>query len=216
MAAPAVVNDGNFTTAQQNGAVSLAFPFAASRGDFLTFVATRNMRIESGNFAMPVAMGQRNFGNLGVGYLVNVTDPVAVEGTSLLDYQEIYANVPPPQKVPGSATATIQQIINLALDGDPPRYYAINISDTFDAFYYYDYYLENNPLPALYRSKLQQYPYGISNYLQFGLGITTPPADGLYLAANSTSQRWMGGIFCRESVFVKPPPVTKWAGLTAP
>jgi len=214
MPVPGLVNDGNFTVAQQNGATTYDFPFAETRNDFKTFIARRVMRVEDAYYTRPFPMTQRGFTRLGSGYLVGISNPQIVEGTNLFEYTETYASLPQQHIIPGTATAQIQQIINLTDDPENPRWAPVPVNDSFDAVFYYDWSI-GDTLPPIFRTKLVQYPYGISNALQFGLDITTPPANGLYLAQNSTSARWMGEIYYRETVYVKPPPIKKWKPPTA-
>lgn len=211
--APGVVSDGNFKVAAQNGAVVFEQPFAASRNDFVTFLARRNMRVQDGYYVNPVPMSQRSFGLRGTGYLVDITTPSIIEGSDILDYTEIYASLPPTQREYGTASAQIQ-VPYLATLGEDSRWIILNLNDTFDAEFVYEYSL-NAPLPTLFRAKLMQTAFAVGYFLA-GFNYNKPPVDGLYLAQNSTTTRWMGSIFCRESVFVRPPPVTKYTGLEQP
>lgn len=215
---PGYVSDGDFKIARQNGAASFTQPFASSRNDFSTFIARRTMRVEDGYYANPVPMSQFNFGQRGIGYLVDVESPSAIDGSNLLEYAEVYASLPPTHRDYGTATASIQIPYKLVSPDDPEVFgwQMLNLNDSFDAVFVYEYSL-NAPLPALLRTRLVQIKGSITQFdaafMQAGFTWKKPPVDGLYLAQNSTSFRWMGGIFCRESIYVTAPPVTKYNGL---
>lgn len=212
-AAPGIVNDGDFNVARQNGDVDYDYPFASALNDFSTFIARRRMRVESGYFRMPLAMSQRNFPSKGIGYLVDVTKPTTVEGTNLQDYDEVYASLPPTQEDYGTATASIQ-VPFLATVADVSEWIFVTINDSFDAVFVYEYSL-NQPLPQIYRGKLVQSSLGVGQVIS-GYSYNRPPPNGRYLAQNSTSSRWMGSIFRRETVYVIPPPITKYKDLPLP
>lgn len=176
------------------------------------------MTVEISSYSKPQAMNMRSFPPLGSGYLVGVTSPNIIEGTNLLSYTEIYANVPKKYTQPAQIAATIQQIVDVSSTGEPdapPSYIPIDVSDIFDGEIEYEYAIDRTLIPSIFRSRLKMYPFAIKNSLQFGLDIKKPPADGRYLAGNSVTEQYLGQIYCRITTYVKPPPIKKWDGVVS-
>jgi hypothetical protein len=197
MAVPAIVNDGNFSIAQPNGAAQPEFPFY-SFGDDSTFIQRVNMRVLQSKFIRPPIMQQTFFTGLGKGYLVDIENPQVIAG-DLVEYPFVYASLPKQRKEYGSATFTYQARL-------PGGTTLLSYTDTFPSTIIYDYSVLA-PLPPLFRGKVLTSTTDTGAVtIQAGKWV---PANtkGLLLAENSTSGIWLGQIFFRRSVYVSVPPI---------
>lgn len=204
MALPSIIDDGNFLTAAQNGPTQFEFPFADS-GDFTSFIATVTKRVDADNFTAPTPMSSQSF-TLGVAYLVEITQPRAVTNSRLLEYDEIWANVP-------SNRIEYEEItVDRTL---PDNVFGVGITtytftDTYAAQVLYEYSL-TTPLPVLHAQRLISgvYAIGISSIPVTGItSIESLPSgitEGSILAENSRGRRYRGQIFERASVYYVPP-----------
>ncbi len=187
MATPGIVDDGNFTTPQQNGAAVIEYPFF-DKGDSTTFIATVNMRVDLDYFRVPAPMSVKAFGTLGNAFLVDLIEPSDTT-QRIYEYQLVYANVPRRREEPTYATYTFQGT-------------SLQFTDTFPGFEVYEYSV-NAPLPEL---KIQRFISG--DGVIYVIPGNTAPLNGRVLAQNSEPSRYMGKIFCRKSVFItKPVPI---------
>lgn len=193
MAVPGTINDGDFTIARQNGSPSVSFPFY-DKGDKSHFVYRRPMRVDADYYDQPEPMSQRWF-PLGRGYLVDI-EPPTDQGQRLVDYTEIYANVPATRRELGNATWTAQLVVL----SDPPT---INsYTDNYDAAYQYEYSIFT-PLPRLVAPRAIQTTATDGTPTVIFVGDYTPLSGGTeVLAQNSTSRIYMGLIYERLSIRV--------------
>lgn len=194
---PAIVNDGNFNVATQNGAPVPNFPFAY-RGDTKSFVAKVTMRIDVNAYQVPIPMSQRWFPGLGRGYLVDFDQPSSV-GQQLIEYGLLYASVPITKSEYGSCIATVYQP---TVNQPDENSFLTQYTDTFDAVRLYEYSVFN-PLEQLLAPRMfLQSVLGVDRLLI--TGDINPLSQGLTLAQNTTSKIYLGRIYERESVFFKP------------
>lgn len=197
MSVPNRIDDGDFTRAQQNGEYSQEQPFA-SKGDFYTTLYSVPMRVDTRFYNPNPKSSQRQFPR-GVCYLVDIESQQQVANSQLTDYIEIYATLPPSRPEYQSVTwdADIIRVVDNVKVG--------TFTGVVDGLVLYEYSL-GSPLPALFRA-----------YRDDSIGLRIPGSgpqgrnptyQGRILAENSTSENWMGDIFVRKSVYIKPPPFT--------
>lgn len=192
MPVPAIVNDGDFTIAQPNGAPVYSFPFW-SKGDSKTFTAKQPVRVEISRFKMPILMSQKSFPNIGKAYLVDISNPEQIAGSNLMEYDEIYASLPSKRLEYGQASYTPQY-------ADPASQILFAFTDLYDATWVYEYSLYK-PLPSLYSPKLFKLIDGIfqsADFRPIGIGNDR-------LVQNSVSSIYMGQIFQRLSIYAALP-----------
>lgn len=202
---PAIVDDGNLSIAQQDGAPEYSFPFAY-RGDNKTFVAKVTFRVDVDSFVPPIAMSQRMFPNLGRGYMLDFDQPQMV-GQQLLSYGVYYGNVPQTGIEYESVTYTIQKptINDYGTDSTINGY-----SDIFDGYTLYEYSLFR-PLPQLFYAHFLLAPFGPppdnfqAVYIAGNTAYSGSNPDGTYnaLAENTTSKIYRGRIFVRMSKYAR-------------
>lgn len=191
MSAPKIIADGNFNFAQQNGPTSYKLPFA-DKGDFRSFQAINTMRVAAAKYTTPFVNSLQTF-PLGNAYLSDMTAPSEVQGGALLEWQEIFASIPQPRSEYGSITYT-QQYISTSVLGDRS---IIDWTQTRDGRILYEYSL-NTPLARILAPVLIEFASII--YFQGGWGTFTPGQE--ILAQDTTSEIYLGKIYCRKSVLV--------------
>ena len=203
---PGYVDDGDFSTPQQNGAPEYSFPFAY-RGDNRTFVAKVMYRVDVDHYNTPEPMAQKWFPGLGKGYMVDFDQPSMV-GQRLLEYGLYFASVPITGTELGTVNYTFYTRAVVPEYGVDASFTSYN--DTFDADYVYEYSI-NQPLPQLYYARfiLQPYDPPTANFSAIfligtvGLVGTDPNGASKFLAQNSTSKIYKGGIYERLSIYAK-------------
>ncbi len=201
MSVPAIVNDGNFSIAQQDGAPEYSFPFAY-RGDNKTFLAKVTYRVDINSFTPPISMSQRMFPNMGRGYMLDFDAPVMV-GQELLSYGVYYGNVPQKGREYESVTYNIQKptLNDYGTDSTITGY-----SDIFDGYSDFEYSLFR-PLPQLFYAHYILAPFGpppdnfLVPYIAGNTAYSGSNPDGTYnaLSENTTSKIYRGRIFERRS-----------------
>jgi hypothetical protein len=201
MSVPIIVNDGNFANELANGSIVLSTPLARY-GDFNHLVARRKMRVDVGSFKMsnrlslaqlPVSTGD---GSKTL-RLVDSTDPELV-GNNLMEWEEIYANVPAQRTEPTTITYTQQYLWFQANADQSTTISIVEFTRKRSATITYDYFLKTSQLPALYMPKLEQFGNRI---LQFG-GWRAFLNGETVLAEDSSVERYMGDIFVRKSTYI--------------
>lgn len=205
---PSYYDDGDFNVAQQNGAPVLSFPFE-DQSDLDSFIYTVQMRMDVDHYKRPTLMGTRKF-PLGMAYLVGVSSPQLV-GQRLNEWTETWACVPRIHNEYGSATYQYQRIIRYQATGTILTTVAAisEYSDVFSARIECEYSIDRLPDLAVTRW------WPVKRLLQVGdlrieindvqvTGSNTITGAGEVLAQNSITERWMGGIFVRKSIFIKP------------
>lgn len=203
---PGVVNDGDFSKAQQDGSPEYSFPFA-ERGDNKTFVAKVTFRVDVNSYRPPIAMSQRMFPGLGRGYMLDFDQPQMV-GQQLLSYGVYFGNVPQRSEVNGSTTYGVQKPIAAQEYGQNAS--IVQYNDTFDALIVYEYSLWQ-PLTQLFYARYMLAPFSLAPdnydalYIAGSTGYVgnTPDGMALFLAQNSTSKLYRGRIFERMSIYAK-------------
>lgn len=186
MSSPRYYDDGRFNVPQQNGATSFTFPFA-DKGDPLTFVARKRMRMAS-IFYTPAALMQfDDFAFLGRAYLVNRSDAADV-GNGLVEWEDVWASLPKTRTEYGTISYTQQYFLNSEI---------IEYTGTRDASFIYEYSL-TTPLPRILAPRLFQINnviYTINYNLSIGEGQPV-------LAQDTEREIYMAQIFCRKSIYV--------------
>lgn len=212
------VDDGDFKVATQNGPWKYTYPFS-EQGDFITFVATREMRQAEDSFTPPNAMTRRTFngqrsslsaytgdglavaGSLvspGIGYLVKFTDPTEA-GNALLEWTERWASIPEQRTEYGSTT--YEQIVGLNSGTSDFTYGEVaygSISAILDAKFVYDYAL-NMPPTTLHAPRFINTTGG--HTFVFGSIQEILAQSGFVLAQDSESSIYGAKIFCRKSTY---------------
>jgi hypothetical protein len=195
MSVPNVGDDGNFAVAQQNGSHVFENPLS-DVGDFDHFVARVKYRIEAPRYTSPSTLTPGTFtagtGNL-IGYLVRLSSPNLV-GSNLMEWEATYANKPSQRTEPATITYTQQWLAR----SDDNTYSIEEHTDSRDATIVYDYYFKTQPLPALIAPKLALFANRI---FQFGGWRVFNDGESV-LAQDSTSERYLGDIFVRKSVYI--------------
>lgn len=209
---PAIVDDGNFTLAQQSGAPEYSFPFAR-RGDNKTFVAKVTMVVDVDSYVPPISMSQRMFPNLGRGYMLDFDEP-QMKGQRLLTYGVYYGNVPCiPGIEYGSTTYTYQRLIQAPSGSDSS---IIGYSDLFDAVIFTEYSIFR-PLPQLFYLHYILAPFNpptetFQAIFQAGFILYGGPASEqlpgqlLALSQNSIGAIYRGRIFQRQTIWARLTP----------
>lgn len=201
-AVPGVIDDGNFFFPQQNGVKAASYPFF-NKGDATTFIQPVTMRMDQRYWTTPVPMTQRYFDGLGIGYLVDITDPQVVYGTNLIEWDEIYASVPAKRTEYGQTAFNVQAPII-----GTQRAVSAFI-DVFPGRFVYEYSV-NAPLPILYRPQLIKVDYYQGSGPQIvQIGAWEAYIDGKnILTENSRNEIWMGKIYQRLSIYVDLPTIS--------
>lgn len=199
MPPPGIIDDGNFSIPQRNGVKAASYPFF-NKGDVTTFIQPVPMRVDQRYWIPPQPMEQKYFDGMGVGYLVDVTDPQVVYGTNLIDYDLIYASVPAKRTEYGQTPFNVQAPIIGTSKA------VLAFIDIFPGRFIYEY-SAGTPLPILYRPLLLTVDY----YQGEGKQIVEVGAYQEYLGGqnilveNSRTEIWMGKIYQRLSIFVDLP-----------
>lgn len=196
---PGIIDDGNFRVAQRNGVKAASYPFF-SRGDATAFVQPVPMRVDQRYWQKPVMMTQKNFDGMGIGYLVDISDPQVVYGTNLIDYDEIYASVPAKRTEYGQAPFNY----NAPIIGISKAVLAF--IDIFPGRFVYEY-SAGTPLPILYRPLLLSVDYYQGEGKQIvQVGAYKNYLDGQnILTENSRTEIYLGKIYERLSIYVDLP-----------
>lgn len=193
MSSPAYYDDGSFKYPLQNGPTRYALPFA-DKGDAVSFTATITMR---GAFFQPFILMKAMVFNLGVAYLVQVGETRDV-GCGLLEWDETYASVPVNRTEYGSIGYT-QQL--LTTEFSSANFGVQDISDftcTRDAQMFYEYSL-HKPLPR----KLAPVLFNFQNRIYQRGGYGSFRTGELILAQDTTSEIYLGKIYCRKSILIE-------------
>lgn len=189
---PGIVDDGDYTKAQQNGAPQISFPYLKF-GDNKTFIAKIPMVVDVSYYQPRQPMTQRWFPNLGRAYLIDYEGPQETP-QRLMYYNEIYGNVPQTRIEYGSTTFKQQ---DSAYDEDGANARITAVVDVFDAEHVFEYSI-GKPLPQIFWTQLTVSPRGI--VVEVGNSTTVNTLNRM-LSQNTTSRVYGGKIFERLSVF---------------
>lgn len=195
MSVPGTVNDGNFSVPQQDGAPLFDFPFF-NRGDAITFIATIRMRCSVSAFKVPIPMSVKQFTTFGKAFLVDFSEPSGI-GQDLMEWTQVYANVPRTRKEPSTTTYTNQ----ISTGGGLTVASVISYTSTMQAEDVYEYSV-NAPLPPLIAPVLLA-----SGGLLYSTAPFSPNANTRILAQNSEARIYMGKIYERKSTYINRPAV---------
>ncbi len=201
---PQRVDDGDFSVAMQDGEWNFEYPFA-DRGDFVSFVATRTMRVDAVKFRPPAKMTPMQFlqlplinGAIQIGYLTSFSPPKGA-GNALLEYTEEYASVPQTRTEYNSVSYT--QIVALSSGESSFSYGAVaygEISAILDGKTVFEYQL-STPLPTLHQPRFVN--VGGNHTFVFGSIHEILTQAGYILAQDSESEIYKCEIFTRKSIY---------------
>ncbi len=198
MSSPRYYDDGNFRLPVQSGTITFAHPFA-DKGDSVTFTATRTMRQDARYYQIIQLMATLYF-PMGKAYRVNVSEATDV-GCGILEWQETFSSLPQTRRIPGSISYTQQFLAQSQDDSGNTIFTLLEWTNTRDAYTVYEYSL-NEPLARKLSPKVIQLNNGVKvqTYIEGGFGTFSEGTP--ILAKDTTSEIWMGRIYCRESTFI--------------
>lgn len=191
MSVPIYWTDGDYTVAEQIAEWEIEFPFV-ERGDNISFVARRPMRIESSAMRRPVINQRRTFDGLGYAYFCGQQPARRVDGFSqLVDYDEVWASVPATNNKTYQSVSYTEQFLQIS-----PEVGIVELSKSKRGQVLWEYAI--GPLPQLIAPRLVQL-----GSVVFSQGGWRPMNPGqTVLSDDSENGIYMGQIYYRKSVYV--------------
>lgn len=212
---PAIVDDGTFTQAIQNGANEYSFPFY-SRGDAKSFEVRQKFRVAADRLKIPALMQKKTFtngagltsrglqmfaGSLGDAFLVEVSDPADV-GNGLVEYVCTWASIPN-ERLEFTQIVYSMQFLSTTVSYDwqtpPPEPEVSEIQYPLPAEVVYSYQIGQPPFLGAPRIEIL---YGrILNFNNWGVNI----AGQRVLAQDAEVQRYKGDIYETRAIYIRWP-----------
>lgn len=188
MAVPIIVNDGNFSRAEQNGADEITLPFS-DEGDNTSWEVRRKLRVDQASYRRGISMSQEmhRFGRM---YLVEESNPNAIGG-GLVEYEQIWSCLPKTRVVPSSTIYSLQGLVDGSIT-EWPLTMACEIQ--------WEYFIGNFPSPiqAPRLIKIGEFIFAYARWGTFSLGQRIPAED-------SEVGVHKGKIFYRKTIYIRYP-----------
>jgi hypothetical protein len=207
MSVPSFIDDGNFSTAQQNGPGWWTLPFM-NRGDSRTFEFHAKFRQSAASYVPyenqlagvlntpPPLIVRENPQWIqtarGKAYLVEESETSDV-GCGILEFTRTYAGLPETRTEPSSIVYPFQFIKEGGTEGPEVAEMPIPVQ----AFMVFEYSLQ--PLPVIRAPRVFQ----VFNSLKY---ILTPPENGFFVARDSENSLHRGYFYERKTCYVEMAP----------